>query len=118
MKELAQLDGLIESDILDALGENPAEEDFLDTQDFIQLEDFEKIKEPQDIVIEDFEEPQNDENILIEDHDEDSTSIESTKETCENDTKVIPQISTNEIASLLSQLLENKTIEITIKIKD
>ena len=86
MDALSQLDELVESDILDALGENA-------DVNKIELEDLD-----QEISLENFDEtPIPDKNDI---------------------TKIITQTGTNELVSLLSQLLNNKTIEITIKIKD
>jgi len=82
MNELSQLDELIESDVLDALGERISE----DTQ------------KEEEIKIESFDEVTDDSVPIIE---EINTTLNS-----------------NDLASILGQLLNNKTIEITIKIKD
>jgi len=100
MEELSQLDELAESDILEALGGNapePINEDLSET-----------IDEESDIIIEDFEETQNTAAVP-----EKSTPAEDLLK--DNQTQTL---NTNDLASLLSQLLNNKTIEITIKIKD
>lgn len=107
MDELSQLDELIESDILDALGQDEAKE-----QD-LQNELIETSEE--EISIEDFDEPVMEEetlnsNEVIDEIEENITPTENTQ--------VISEVNTNDLASLLSQLLNNKTIEITIKIKD
>ena len=107
MDELSQLDELIESDILDALGQDEAKE-----QD-LQNELIEAAEE--EISIEDFNEPVMEEetlnsNEVIDEIEENITPNENTQ--------VISEVNTNDLASLLSQLLNNKTIEITIKIKD
>jgi len=82
MNELSQLDELIESDILDALGGRISED------------------------------PQKEEEIKIESFDEET----------DDSTPIVEEINTtlnsNDLASVLGQLLNNKTIEITIKIKD
>lgn len=122
MDELSQLDELIESDVLEALGQN-IPQDSETSDDEISIEDF------------------NEDEILLEDLNEDEISIEDLE--CEapdanenidilegyteepndeikheNEEVSIPQVNTTDLASLLSQLLNNKTIEITIKIKD
>lgn len=107
MDELSQLDELIESDILDALGQDEAKE-----QD-LQNELIETAEE--EISIEDFDEPVMEEetlnsNEVIDEIEENITPTENAQ--------VISEVNTNDLASLLSQLLNNKTIEITIKIKD
>jgi len=119
--ELSQLDELIESDILDALGKNNTEEettsDNLDNSDEILIEDF---TEDSDTIEElnnnetteektqDFNEP------IIEDiaHE----SLETSETT--NSITLDQEINSTSLAKLLSDLLNNKTIEITIKIKD
>jgi len=105
MNTLSQIDDLMESDILDALETKSSQKELENTQDIINIEDF--------------EENYDDESINIEDYnDEESKIQENQDETCEEKVKVVQQVNTNEIATLLSQLLNNKTIEITIKIKD
>jgi len=133
MNELSQLDELIESDVLDALNNDEKEpikkEVVTDSEDEILIEDFdEKIEadsgtenNKDEILIEDFDEniegdsgaENNKDEILIEDFDE---NIETEKVVNEQET--LSEINTTDLASLLSQLLNNKTIEITIKIKD
>jgi len=92
MDELSQLDELIESDILDALGaeKNKDLNDDIITQD---------INEPVDRLQD------------VEKKDTSDSNNEIQKATLSNS-------NLEEISSLLSQLLNNKTIEITIKIKD
>lgn len=104
--DLTQLDELIESDVLDALGEQM----------------------PQSLVQEAVE-ASNDESsdvtdcIALDDIDDlEILPMAEIESAIENDVQVQPQninnINTTDLASLLSQLLNNKTIEITIKVKD
>jgi len=97
---LSQLDGLEETDILDAFGETKQENP--ETVDEISIEDIEiETIEDEEVVIP---------NIETED-------IVSTAQ----EEKIVMQEQTynsSDLANLLSQLLNNKTIEITIKIKD
>jgi len=118
--ELSQLDELIESDILDALGEDvPQPED-----QNIEIES----SSTDEIVIEDFtEEEQNTQQNNIETL-EDEELLEKNWELelnnkddnikQQNEAINMVDVNTTDLASLLSQLLNNKTIEITIKIKD
>jgi len=109
MNELSELDQLIESDILEALGEK---KDTSSSEDDILIEDAED-----EILIEDFNEsPDNDQLPEPEIETEKSTEIEEPIK--QENQHTISEVSTNDLASLLSQLLNNKTIEITIKIKD
>jgi lipopolysaccharide export LptBFGC system permease protein LptF len=112
--ELSQLDELNESDILEALGEEVDQS--TTTLDDIVIEDFDESEDQ--IVIEDLnediinEEPASEE-IINEDENIVNENIKS------NDLEKTEVLSTStDLASLLSQLLNNKTIEITIKIKD
>jgi len=100
MEELSQLDELVESDILEALGENAAEP--------INQDLSENIENESDIILEDFEEDENTTDIS-----EESIPTQAILDNSQTQT-----LNTNDLASLLSQLLNNKTIEITIKIKD
>ena len=127
MDELSQLDELIESDILEALGQETPEHKAKNIDD-IEVDSLDEIK------IEDFQEvdnelPLNEQEITIENLDEEidlpaeqevialNENLENISNT-ENSQKINTNINTTDIASLLSQLLANKTIEITIKIKD
>ena len=127
MDELSQLDELIESDILEALGQETPEHKAKNIDD-IEVDSLDEIK------IEDFQEvdnelPLNEQEITIENLDEEidlpaeeevialNENLENISNT-ENSQKINTDINTTDIASLLSQLLANKTIEITIKIKD
>jgi len=128
--ELSELDELIESDVLEALGEKVAEDSSIEI-DGITIEDMEpnnqedlsitepvEDKEIQDKIIEN--ETLNEENIEelndipTEELGEFNENVEQQAIQESNETT----ISTTDLASLLSQLLNNKTIEITIKIKD
>ena len=103
MDELSQLDELIESDILEALsgdGSTPQNTNNIENnnQEEIHLENLED-----DITLESV----------------DDTNISKQDETIEsNITNKIKDVNSSDLAVLLSQLLNNKTIEITIKIKD
>lgn len=108
MNELSELDQLIESDILEALGEK---KDTSSSDDDILIEDAED-----EILIEDFNDSPDDELAEPEIETEMSTDIEEPNK--QENQHTISEVSTNDLASLLSQLLNNKTIEITIKIKD
>jgi len=115
MNELSELDQLIESDILEALGEkkdtSSSEDDILieDAEDEITIEDAEN-----EILIEDFNESPDDKKLPEPEIEaEENTGVEKV-----SNQNTISEVSTNDLASLLSQLLNNKTIEITIKIKD
>jgi len=118
MNELSELDQLIESDILEALGEkqdtSSSEDDILieDAEDEITIEDAEN-----EILIEDFNESPDDKK-LPEPEIETEENTEIKEVSNQENQNTISEVSTNDLASLLSQLLNNKTIEITIKIKD
>ncbi|BFU77954.1 hypothetical protein ALC152_11690 [Arcobacter sp. 15-2] len=106
MNELSELDQLIESDILEALGEK---QDTSSSEDDILIEDAED-----EILIEDFNESPDDKKLPEPEIEaEENTGIEKV-----SNQNTISEVSTHDLASLLSQLLNNKTIEITIKIKD
>jgi hypothetical protein len=112
---LSQLDGVEETDMLEAFGESTAEvkiEDIHieDVEEEIKIEDIEE-----DVKIEDIEE-----DIKIEDVEEDHDIKDVAQEVIEDkeDVQTVSNCTSNDLASLLSQLLNNKTIEITIKIKD
>ena len=87
--QLSQLDELSELDMLDAFGEATQN---ITIEEIDETKDVEIPKEPKGII----------EN-------------ESISQNVSLDPK---EYSSNDLASLLSQLLNNKTIEITIKIKD
>jgi len=115
MDELSQLDELIESDILEALGQDLPEN--IEKEESINIEDLENEEE---ITLEDLEE-QVDLTPEIKRHTESSLCEEAGNVSIpKNDVaqKIETTINTADLGSLLSQLLANKTIEITIKIKD
>lgn len=122
MDELSQLDELIESDILEALGEEKPQDK---TEEEINIENFHE--EVDDIILSDVLEETSDiqeDEISLENHDEniidenDEPLIEDIQKSDVTSNKIETTISSNDIGTLLSQLLANKTIEITIKIKD
>jgi len=106
MDELSQLDELIESDILEALGEDIPEnkEESSNSSDDNELE----------IDIQDFQEEETPSQNIDLDKDEDI--LENLD--AQNPSKIETSMNSNDLTSLLTQLLANKTIEITIKIKD
>jgi len=110
MNELSQLDGLIESDILEALGQSDTKDE---NDEAVTLEDFNE-----EITLEDI--PADN----LNDTEDDPSDVFSETENCISeslDEKKIQQdinINTSDLATLLSELLNHKTIEITIKIKD
>ena len=102
--DLTQLDELIESDVLDALGGQAS-----------------------DVVLNEAAEdettvPQSDGIVLDDIDDLEILPMAEIESAIEDDVQEQPQsvgnINTTDLASLLSQLLNNKTIEITIKVKD
>lgn len=134
--ELSELDELIESDVLEALGEKVAEEDSSIEIDGITIEDIEAPaeteEEPQETTEESLEEEPTKEPIFEEEN-TDTISQEISIEDLEPEVTTEPEINeeqeaesdkeekvvtSTDLASLLSELLNNKTIEITIKIKD
>ncbi|MCD4757920.1 MAG: hypothetical protein K8R39_06585 [Arcobacteraceae bacterium] len=118
--ELSQLDALIESDVLDALGKEPNDtlsEDF--DLDGITIEDhFE------DTINDESSEEDNNqetENISEVNSLEEEDSIENEpipSEPLESSVSIEQDMSSASLSKLLSELLNNKTIEITIKIKE
>ena len=129
--ELSELDELIESDVLEALGEKVAEDDASVEIDGITIEDIEApaetVEEESEIAEESLEETPQEPTELDEDSDEEIT-IEDLEQEVEPEPEIVQEqekteenvqtVSSTDLASLLSQLLNNKTIEITIKIKD
>lgn len=114
--ELSQLDALIESDVLDALGETSKE---------VVDNSADELGEPL------IEEHQEDEEITnghseIEDIEQDdflaeSDSLQSNQivqETSQSPLNSDQDMSSTSLSKLLSELLNNKTIEITIKVKE
>jgi len=104
MNELSQLDELVESDILEALGQSDTKDENNET---INLEDFNEEITLEDIATENPEDTKHDtsENCISNNPNEKKT---------QKDIK----INTSDLATLISELLNHKTIEITIKIKD
>lgn len=137
--ELSQLDALIESDVLDALGKNSETtledkdvEDIIDSTDTNNSTD---INDSDEIIIEDFLEDENNDDITVEEdkeendnnHNEEDISLDNenmlTEEPLLNASLETPitveeNLTGTNLAKLLSELLNNKTIEITIKIKE
>ncbi len=111
----SQLDQLIESDILEALGESTSTST-IDSKltNFEEELDIGTIDEEVDVLSEEHDDIGDIEILPLADIDEAIDNQEP-----EKISNIIPNdINTNDLASLLSQLLNNKTIEITIKIKD
>ena len=99
--DLSQLDQLIESDVLEALGGDASH-----SSDNLDVESPDELLEAKGEVIEDI----GDIEILP------MAEIESALDNQEED--IVVSGNSNELVSILSQLLNNKTIEITIKIKE
>ena len=129
--ELSQLDALIESDVLDALGKN-SETTLEGVEDAI---DSTNTNDSDEIIIEDFIEDENNDDITAEEdkeendnnHNEEDISLDNenmlTEEPLLNAPLETPitveeNLTGTNLAKLLSELLNNKTIEITIKIKE
>ena len=119
--ELSQLDALIESDVLDALGKEPNDtlnEDF--DLDGITIEDhFEDTINEDESSEEDNN--QETENISEVNSLEEEDSIKDDpipNEPLESSVSIEQDVSSASLSKLLSELLNNKTIEITIKIKE
>jgi len=119
-EDFTQLDELIESDVREALGEsapasaigdevlNIPEELMDEVVEHENIESVDNIDESEGEVLEDI----GDIDILP------MAEIESALDEDEPIDTNIASVNTSDLASLLSQLLNNKTIEITIKIKD
>jgi hypothetical protein len=107
-ENLAQLDELLESDIREALGEP-----LLDTKEETSKTEITNV--PDDLITESSGEVIDDigdMEILP------MAEIESALEDEEENINTGSNVNMTELVSLLSKLLSNKTIEITIKIKD
>jgi len=111
--ELTQLGALIESDVLDALGENSSDVD------------------SQEILIEDIADDSDNESPIKEDinENEETPLEEKEAQTSDLDTPISEDIidtpinleqdiNSTSLSKFLGELLNNKTIEITIKIKE
>jgi hypothetical protein len=114
--QLSQLDQLNESDILEAFGQEPQEikiEDIdIEPQDVENSTDLNnndaQIEQESDTVLESKD--------IQEQEQEEEQEINTQQKSVSNNTSTTT--TSNDLANLLSQLLNNKTIEITIKIKD
>ncbi len=136
--ELSQLDALIESDVLDALGKNSETtledkdvEDIIDSTDTNNSTD---INDSDEIIIEDFLEDENNDDITVEEDKEENDKNQNEEDISLNENilteepllntpletpiTVEENLTGTNLAKLLSELLNNKTIEITIKIKE
>lgn len=148
--ELSQLDEIVESDILDALGEKTTPqssnevsatteqdnntdenlpetlEDEIKIEDFIEESDEENIDQnsaqDDEIKIEDFieesEETPSPNETIVEDETDTLQELEDEPQIDEATTQKTIEVESSSIASIINELLKNKTIEITIKIKD
>jgi len=127
MDELSQLDELIESDILEALGqeipENIEKEESINTENLereeeITLQDVDILDE--EITLEDLDDQVDVTSEINIQNESPLTEELNSVPVANNDAvqKIDTTINTNDLGTLLSQLLANKTIEITIKIKD
>jgi len=114
--ELSQLDALIESDVLDALGEEPKEDinNSENNVDELLIEDHHGD--------EDITNSTNDiENISQDDSLIEANSIQNnatTQEASQPSLSLAQDMTSASLSKLLSELLNNKTIEITIKVKE
>jgi hypothetical protein len=127
-ENFTQLDELIESDILEALGESAvsvANDNLPDEVTNIPEELLDPTEEIEEIDKEEIDKTdcENDTEEPIDINELDilpMAEIESALENQEEELSVdnINNINTVDLATLLSQLLNNKTIEITIKVKD
>ena len=121
-EDFTQLDELIESDIREALGEDPKLEQSIGSEVLnVPEELMDEVVETNELEnIDDIE--QSDGEILDDIGDMDilplaeiESALDDEDEICDTN---ISSVNTSDLASLLSQLLNNKTIEITIKVKD
>jgi len=117
LNDLSQLDELVESDMLEALGGTVS--DSSATIDEISIEDFDEEVNENNTPIEDenIKIENIDEDIVLEDFDIPDEAKEDVP-VIKSDDSEVTTVKSADLASLLSQLLNNKTIEITIKIKD
>ncbi len=107
-EELSQIDDLAEQDVLDALGEKSEKKD-----DEILIEDYTDESSLEAQTNEAIDEDENKE-------DNESSVEEPVQEIPETQTPSTTnlEVSSSDISTLLTQLLQNKTLEITIKIKE
>ena len=111
--DLSQLDELIESDVLAALGEEPTQAQ----KEEVSIEDVTDSKiQSNSETIED-----SDDDIGVEDIGDIEilplAEIESALDEQDDDTITMNSNDMGNLAQILSKLLNNKTIEITIKVK-
>ncbi|MEA3353977.1 MAG: hypothetical protein U9Q33_09205 [Campylobacterota bacterium] len=120
--ELSQLDELIESEVLEALGQEVSEpsKEGNDTSTDNEIDPLDILSQELDLANE-----TQDEDIEIPSEivDNDDSEVKSSDQgegdkTSNGGTIEINSANTSDLVSVLSQLLNNKTIEITIKIKD
>ena len=125
-EDFTQLDELIESDVREALGEPDLGQTVEDAVMNVPEELLDEIIEPEiseDVDTEETQELDESDGEVLDDIGDieilPMAEIESALEDEEEhlDTN-ISSVNTSDLASLLSQLLNNKTIEITIKVKD
>lgn len=125
--ELSQLDQLIESDVLAALGqepsiENTASEELVD-EELTNIP--EELQEEQEEIVDINNDLQSVEDTLDSEDEIDIgdieilplAEIESAIEDQEDEVSISSN-TLNELTNMISSLLKNKTIEITIKVKD
>jgi len=102
----AELDSLMENDILKALGEEEVVPDLDAILGDSKTTNFEGLDDMLGSIEDDSKKIQKDENIDIT-----NSCVEESK-------KLDLNLDANSLTSLLSELLNNKTLEITIKVKD
>ncbi len=123
--DLSQLDALIESDVLEALGQSVPKdetkvEEPIDTDD-VNVDDINSVVDTNntDVLLD-----QNEDNSIedIEDIGDIEilplAEIESALDEQEEEVVSMDSSDLGSLANILSKLLNNKTIEITIKVKD
>lgn len=127
--ELSQLDALIESDVLDALGKNTEKisDADIDSEEIL-IEDLhndskqlDSESKEEEITQEELSTVETELDTQSEPLEEDIPLLEkpSLEETpVEDSIQLDKELNTSSLSKLLSELLNNKTIEITIKIKD
>ena len=122
-EDFTQLDELIESDVREALGEPASVSEIGDEVLNIPEELMDEVVEPAKTEsVDDIDTSDESEGEVLEDiGDIDILPMAEIESALDEDEPVdtnIASVNTSDLASLLSQLLNNKTIEITIKIKD
>ena len=122
-EDFTQLDELIESDVREALGEPASVSEIGDEVLNIPEELMDEVVEPAKTdSVDDINTSDESEGEVLEDIGDidilPMAEIESALDEDEPMDTNIASVNTSDLASLLSQLLNNKTIEITIKIKD